>query len=37
MNNLVKMSDQGVIDQLRAEFLKMDTDNTGRISAAALK
>ena len=37
MNNLVKMSDQKIIDQLRAEFQKMDRNNTGRIEAADLR
>jgi calcium-dependent protein kinase len=37
MNMLVKMTDQGAIEELRSEFVKIDTDRTGLISAEELK
>ena len=37
MNMLVKMADQNEIDGLRAEFVQIDKDRTGLISAEELQ
>jgi Ca2+-binding EF-hand superfamily protein len=37
MNMLVKMADQQQIEELRAEFVKLDKDQTGLINADELK
>jgi Ca2+-binding EF-hand superfamily protein len=37
MNMLVKMADQNQVDELRAEFQKLDKDGTGLINVEELK